>query len=291
MSFIKRLKHGSEAAAVQALLSGLSRFDLDTVSAMGARAGRLARRILPRRDALARENMLRALPGCDPEPLLDEMWQNLGRTFFELTKIREIERTAGAGILEVVGAERLHEAVAAGRGLVLISGHVANWETAALGVALQGVQPAIMFRAPTNTAVNGLLGQMRPKAATFLEKSRQGTTRAFAIVRDGGCAGFLMDHRYNKGVTVDFFGRPANIAPTAALMARKYRCPVIPVRPERIGEGARFRVTICPPLELDYDLPADDFAQTTIQQAMSALESWIRERPAHWFWVQRLWAD
>lgn len=290
MAFTKTIRYGFEAAAARALTSGLSRLDLDTVSAMGARAGRIARRLLRRRDALARDNILRALPGCDPEPLLDEMWRNLGRTFFELTKMRALERDGAADVLDIRGAEVLRDALAAGRGAVLVSGHIANWETAALGFAVQGVDPAIMFRAPNNAAVNDLLGRLRPARASYIGKSRQGTAEAFRVLRDGGRLVFLMDHRYSKGVTVDFFGRPARIAPTAALMARKYRCPIIPFRPERLGDAARFRLTICPPLEVDYDLAPDDFAQDVTQRAMGILESWIRERPAHWFWVQRLWA-
>ncbi len=279
-----------EAVAARTLTSGLSRLDLDTASELGERAGRVARRLLPGRDALARDNLSRALPDCDPEPLLDEMWRNLGRTFFELTKIRTLERNGAAGVMEFRGGDILRDAAARGRGVVLISGHVANWEMAALGLALQGTNPAIIFRAPNNAAVNELLGKLRPARASYLGKTRQGTAMAFRVLRDRGFVAFLMDHRYTRGVTVNFFGRPVRIAPTAALMARRYHCPIVPIRPERLGDAARFRITAYPPLEVDYDMDPDAFAQVVTQQGMDVLESWIRERPAHWFWVQRLWA-
>ena len=92
MTIAKTIRYGIEAVAARTLTSGLSYLDLDTASDVGARAGRVARRLLPGRNALARNNLLRALPDCDPEPLLDEMWRNLGRTFFELTKVRALER-------------------------------------------------------------------------------------------------------------------------------------------------------------------------------------------------------
>lgn len=290
-AFGKTIRYGFEAAAVRALLSGLGRLDLDTVSDLGARLGRWAPRILPRRQKMARDNILRALPGCDADAILDEMWDNLGRTFFEMSKMRLLERDKGAGVVDLRNPDILQDTLARGRGMVLFSAHIANWEMCALPPAMADFDAAMMYRAPNNSRVNQILSQLRPARVAFLEKSRQGTADAFATLKAGKCVGFLIDHRYSKGVKVDFFGRPAYLAPTAALMARKFRCPLVPLRPERIGRGARFRVTAYPPLDVDYDLPPDRFAETVMQQATGMLEGWIRERPAHWFWVQRLWAE
>jgi KDO2-lipid IV(A) lauroyltransferase len=71
-------------------------------------------------------------------------------------------------------------------------------------------------------------------------------------------------------------------------MIRRQRCPLIPVRVERL-ESTRFRLTIHEPLAVDYALSPDAFNQAVMQDCMATLERWILERPEQWFWVQRLW--
>ena len=79
-------------------------------------------------------------------------------------------------------------------------------------------------------------------------------------------------------------------APTVALLALRFECDVLPARVERL-DGARFRLTIEPPLPLPDtgDRAADVAALMTAVNA--TLERWIRERPEQWFWVHRRWPD
>jgi len=99
-----------------------------------------------------------------------------------------------------------------------------------------------------------------------------------------------VDQKLNEGIPVPFFGRPAMTAPTLAVLALRYRCDVLPVRVER-RDGARFRLTIYPPLRLpDTGSRAADIGK--LMEAVNAtLEGWIRERPEQWFWLHRRWPD
>jgi hypothetical protein len=70
--------------------------------------------------------------------------------------------------------------------------------------------------------------------------------------RDCGAAprhesGLLADQKMNDGIPVQFFGRPAMTAPALAVLALRFDCDVLPLRVERL-DGARFRVTVFPPL-------------------------------------------
>jgi KDO2-lipid IV(A) lauroyltransferase len=75
-------------------------------------------------------------------------------------------------------------------------------------------------------------------------------------------------------------------ATSAAALALRFRCPLLPGRALRIGP-ARFRLVVEPPLPL----PASgnvraDIASLT--QAMNdCLERWIREWPEGWLWLHR----
>ena len=65
---------------------------------------------------------------------------------------------------------------------------------------------------------------------------------------------------------------------------------MLPARVERLG-GARFRLTIEPPLKLpDSGSRTADAAQ--LMGAVNAtLERWIRERPEQWRWIHWRWRE
>jgi KDO2-lipid IV(A) lauroyltransferase len=89
---------------------------------------------------------------------------------------------------------------------------------------------------------------------------------------------------------VPFFGRDAMTAPAIAQFAVRLGCVLVPARTERLT-GARFRVTVYPPLELPAtgDRGADERAiMVAINQIV---EGWIRERPEQWLWLHRRWPD
>ncbi len=235
---------------------------------------------------VARRNLRRAFPGRDVEGLLGEVWANLGRTLFEYPHLVEMHRR---GLVEFHGLDVIARLKAEGRGGVFFSGHQANWECVPMLAEEGGFEAAVMYRAPNNAYVADLISRCRSaQGVRFIPKSLQGTKTAFSVLAAGGFVGVLIDHRYNRGIEVDFLGGRAVIAPTLAVMARRFRCPAVPIRVERTG-AARYRVTVHEPLPVDYALPAAAFQADVMQRAFAVLESWIRERPEQWFWMQRLW--
>ena len=98
----------------------------------------------------------------------------------------------------------------------------------------------------------------------------------------------LVDQKYNEGIPVPFFGRDAMTAPTVAELALRFQVPLVPARVERL-KGARFRLTLLPPLDLPNsgDRAAD--VHTVMSQVNALFESWIRDRPEQWLWLHRRW--
>jgi len=104
----------------------------------------------------------------------------------------------------------------------------------------------------------------------------------------GGHLGLLVDQHFGRGVVVPFFGRPVQVPATLAKLAYRFDCPVHGTRVERLG-GARFRITITPPLVLPRSGDTQADVVTVMAEVMAMLESWVRERPEQWLWLHRRW--
>src|SRR5262249_13205776 len=150
--------------------------------------------------------------------------------------------------IEASGLQHVKRAVAAGRRMILFSGHLANWEIGAIAATQVGIEVAQIYRSANNPLVDRLIMRFRPACGEFIPKEAVGR-RAVAALRRGVHLGILVDQKLNEGIPVPFFGRPAMTAPTLALLALRYDCAVLPVQVERLA-GAHFRLTVHPPLPL-----------------------------------------
>ena len=76
----------------------------------------------------------------------------------------------------------------------------------------------------------------------------------------------------------------------SALGALRFDCDVLPARVERL-KGARFRLTVFPPLPLPRSGDHHADVATLMARVNQILEAWVRDRPKEWFWLHRRWPD
>lgn len=154
-----------------------------------------------------------------------------------------------------------------------------------------GLKATVIYRAANNPMVNAELQQHRiDPDFDFVPKGRQGARAMLSGLKKGHCVTLLNDQKLNNGVPVPFFGRDAMTATAVAEFALKLNIPIYPVRVERLGV-MKFRIVISPPLEFvrTGDKAAD---QKAVLMALNReYESWISQRPDHWFWVHKRWPD
>ncbi|TMJ56035.1 MAG: lauroyl acyltransferase, partial [Alphaproteobacteria bacterium] len=270
----------------------LGSLPLDAASALG---GALARCIGPRLGVSnrARRNLHAALPQLSApqiEAIVRGMWDNLGRVAAEYPHLRHIRVFGPGNRVETRGLEHLDQALAAGRQVILFGGHLGNWEIAALAAGQRGLDIAQIYRAANNPLIDRRIARLRGGNGELIPKGAIASRRAVAALRRGGHVSLLADQKLNEGIAVPFFGRPAMTAPALALLALHFDCTVLPARVERL-QGARFRLTIYPPLDLPRTGDRDAAVLAIMAAVNATLEGWIRERPEQWFWVHSRWPD
>ncbi len=287
----RRLRHVSEAAALYAAYGIVALLPFEIASAIGGWLGRRIGPYLPPSE-IARRNLVAAFPeksAAEIEGVLSDMWDNLGRVACEYPHTAQLHRPGGP--IEVVGAERLDRLRDSGKIGVLFAGHLGNWEVIRPILARQRLPVVAVYRAANNPWVDRLFGHGRRNLyGTLVPKGSTGARMMLAAVRSGQSLAVLVDQKMNDGIAVPFFGRPAMTATAAVEVARRFGCPIVPIRVERL-EGARFRLTVEESFEppRSEDRHADILAGAT--EINRILESWIRARPEQWLWVHRRWSD
>lgn len=280
-----------EAAAFQALLGFLRLIGVEAASAFG---GGLLRVLGPLTGThrTVRRNLQIAFPGMDPaerERLAVDQWDQTGRTFAELAVMDRL--TPEGGRVDVVGLERLHAVRDSGRPVVLISGHLANFEVMAAVIMAAGVPCQVTYRAANNPYVDALIRKSRERYGIRLFAPKgDGTRELMAGMKRGDSIALLVDQKYNQGPEVEFFGQPVNASPGAARLALKFGTVMLPLSVVRLP-GVRFRVTAHEPIPVVDRGDKAGAVLDGIQAANRFVEDRVREVPVDWFWVHKRWPD
>jgi KDO2-lipid IV(A) lauroyltransferase len=284
----RRVLDPLSAAAAFVVYRAVRLLPVDWASALGGAMARAVGPLLPLQ-RVARNNLTAAFPeksAAEIGKILSGMWDNLGRTFFEMPHIVHMVEQ---GWVEVVGLEHVEALRDDGLPGLFWSAHTGNWELTCVGARLVGMPLHRIYRRANNPHIEGLFRESRNFVqGELLPKGAVGAKRAIQLLRQGGHLAMMVDQKMNDGIPVRFFGRDAMTAPALATFALRYRCPMVALRAIRL-KGAHFRIEFYPPytLEPTGNRIADETA--AMVEVNRTLETWIREYPEQWLWVHRRW--
>jgi KDO2-lipid IV(A) lauroyltransferase len=185
----------------------------------------------------------------------------------------------------------LEAALSRGRGVVVVSGHVGNWELLALRVARSGIARAsAVAKETSDSRMTALLEEFR--AANGLHSIWRGQDGAakqiLRSLRDGEILGLLIDQDTRvQSVFVPFFGRSAATPRAAADLALRTGAGVVCAFCQRTRDG-RYRISM---QELGFQPGGDREADVReLTAAMTRqIEEAIRRSPEQWVWMHRRW--
>lgn len=289
---LRPLRHKLETAALTFLTLTARALPLPVASDFGALLGRLALPLLARRRRIATENLRAALGLSEPEAatMTKAVFRQLGRSFVEFLALPAHDWDELNGRIEFdEGFARLLEHAKTGKGAVLVTAHYGNWELfgAAVGRRVGGV--AYVFPPQSNPGSGARINETRSRLGVELIDMEQGMRRALKRILQGGHIGMLMDQDARKiGVHVPFFGRPASTLTGPARLAIRARAPIYFGLLDRVGRATYRGKTLS---WLEPIAGAEEEAELLrLTTAMNvALETAIRERPDHWYWIHRRW--
>lgn len=212
-----------------------------------------------------------------------------GRLVLEFLRLPVVVRNGTEGLVTFNGREHLDQALAEGRGVLLLGGHIGNYDLLAVAVALQGYPLTIVSKSLRNKAVERVWMSQREASGLHIALHRNTLREILKALRANGAVGFVIDqHARADAVVVEFFGQPAATLRSLATIAERTGAPVLPVVAIREDDG-RHAVTIGAPIPLEVVGDADANAHHNTQRFTRVLEDVIRRHPDQWTWMHRRW--
>lgn len=217
---------------------------------------------------------------------------HLAEAAVDLFRLPSAPRQALASLVAVQGQEHLDRAIAAGRGVVVVTGHLGPYELGGAWLALAGYPVHAMVEELT-PETNAALSLYREATGMKLLSRNRGTRAALRLLREQQLVLLVADRVVGEGSdgVVVRFGAGERAVPTGpAALALATGAPIVVGTITRTGRRApRYLVQLEPPIvaEATNDGRADREALT--RRIAERLAASVVAHPEEWFVFQPEW--
>ncbi|MDF1526229.1 MAG: lysophospholipid acyltransferase family protein [bacterium] len=260
---------------------------------LGRVVGSMAYYLAPRRRNLALENLTMALGESLSEKEIRTTalasFRFLGMNILEFFNLSRATPEEMKRLTSVEGEEHLIEALASGKGALILTAHLGSWDMLGAGLAARGYPVALITKVSRSEAVNRIWMGYREKAGIKLFMGRGTMKESLRHLKNGGMVGLVQDQnaRRREGVFVPFFGREACTITSLALLARRTGAPVVPLYSYRDGNIHRIVIEKI----MLHDNIAD--TDTDLLERTRSYTQWtekiVRLHPQQWTWLHDRW--
>jgi KDO2-lipid IV(A) lauroyltransferase len=251
---------------------------------------------LDRRHRLvADDNLRHAFPGrftdAERDGLVRSVYRHFCRLLIDIVHTPRLLKPASwRRYVDLSGGHLVVKRMLSGRPLLLVTGHFGNWEIGGYVLGLLGFRTYAIARPLDNPYLDDFLRRWRVRTGQGILAKHGDFEKMNAILEGNGVLATLGDQDAGqRGLFVDFFGRPASTHKAIALLALEHRVPILVIGVRKVGEPMQYAIAV-----EDHILPEEYDGQPDAVRAMTrrfteALERVIRQAPEQYFWLHRRW--
>lgn len=256
---------------------------------LGRRLGWLAFSVLRIRRDVTLDNIQQALDLPQQERLLlgRQVYDHLCIGALEFLRLGRLTPDRAREIMGQPALARLEELQSRGRGVLVLTAHLGNWDLLACCAALCGLRLSVVTRRIKASWLNNFWMEQRRACGVRLLPEGGGATSILRALRNNEMVALVLDQHAPGEPVQPFFGRPAATGTALARLAQRTGSPVVPAFLFRSDEG--FELALQEPLSLQQtDDPESDIAENT-KLFLNVIEAQIRKKPHQWLWLHRRW--
>lgn len=244
------------------------------------------------RTSVARNNLTAAFPETPPreiEETVRKCYRHFGALLAEFARLPLLKPENVPDLVAVENFNLLDEALKKGRGGVVVSGHLGNWELMGATFSVMGYPVNYVVTSQQNPRVEKLMDKLRESTGAKIIKRQEAVKGVLKALKKNELVAILADQdAHQAGVFVPFFRRLSSTPKGAATFALRAGSDLIFIESYRQDLN---KLKIIAELISRDNLPdnREDAIIELTRRFTSRLEEAVRKHPEQWFWMHRRW--
>jgi KDO2-lipid IV(A) lauroyltransferase len=270
-------------------------FPLETACRLAEHLAWLVHRIDRRHRSVAEDNLRHAFAGSlgemQRQRLIADVYRHFCCLLIEIIHLpRRLHVQNWRRYLKLQNGGQLVDCLLSDRPLLIVTGHFGNWELGGYGLGLLGFKTWAVARPLDNPYLDDFLLRFRQHTGQTILAKKGDFERMRQILSDGGTIATLADQDAGqRGLFVDFFGRPASTHKAIALLALEHRVPILVVLARSTGAPLHYVIVAEELILPEHYENEPDAVRAITQRFTAALERGVRQTPDQYFWLHRRW--
>ena len=281
-------------------MSGVGRIcqtmSFDSCRYLGGWLGLLLFGALGKRQNIATNNIRLALgvSKARAHQLARRSSMNFGMTFAEFLHLPNATETEIRQRCYINGLEHVWEALDGGKGAILLTAHLGNWELMGARAALE-FPLTVVARPTSNAGVQRHIEASRHAANINMISKYDPGRATLSVLRRNETLGILPDqHAGEEGALLPFFGQPTRVWTALARLAMLSGAAVIPafgVRRRPFLADGRIEARVSRSWTIPKSADREEAIIEGTKRVISELETVMRAEPDEWLWLHRRWRE
>lgn len=239
------------------------------------------------RYGVAKKNIELCFPEMSKKEVKDtiaESYENMVRTGVELLSWQHNPSLIEKMVEQREGLEMVDEVYARGKGLIIASVHMSNWELAAAFVSRRYNLLSVVRHADSDFQ-REFIETLRANSGLKTVSKGQSVLKLAKHLQHGGGIALLSDQHEAKGLHLPFFGHISGTITGPAALSYLTKAPIVPSHIIRIAPF-KFKFFADPVIPIP-DLPKDAAIEKMTLDLNHAYEKMICRAKGQWLWQHR----
>ncbi len=292
MRWSKRFWQAFVRGAFWALFSVVRRVPWKPALAWGTVTGTLGYHLSTRYRQVAEKNLQMAYGDALTEP---ERRAMIKRVFQQFSRATLVEFLKGADFtLEDMrywvkgdSYEPMERLLARGKGAIVVSAHLGNWEWLSKRAAMEGYDIKVVARQSEDEKFNALTDRVRGTNGYSVHPRGDSPRALLKQLRANKIIAIVPDQK-SDDVFVPFFGRLAGTVAGPAVLARKTGAAILPMFCPRMPDGT-YQMVFYPAIFADETAEAEADVRRIMAEVTRDIEDIVRRYPDQWLWLHDRW--
>jgi KDO2-lipid IV(A) lauroyltransferase len=223
------------------------------------------------------------------EMLVREIRKNLGIAMVNGILTMKISKHKLRKMVEIEGYRYVQEALNKKSGIIGVSAHFTGLSLLLARMGLEVGEINCYVAMPFGPIQESLKKKFKINFLSSKDaKDKKITKFLEAYLNENKIIAMTLDIYYEKGIPMNFLGKPTLIARGPVILSIRTGAPILPVVIIRTGY-TKYKIKIHPPLDLIRTDNLEVDIKVNTERIIKIIESYVEKYPSQWFWVPSIW--